>query len=311
MPLAHGLRVPTLEHNLVIDLLSRADLLRRFLPPHTRKALARATSSEIVSAELSQLTPTEYRADLVTVFRDAAGQALLAVIVEVQRQIDPDKALAWPIYVTAARQRLGCPVLLMVIALDARVAAWAKGPFATGHPGFALRPLVVSRRQIPARVSPQTILKLPELGVLSVLAHPTLPAALAALRGLSTLRAEQSQLYFDVILDALPDAIRQALEDSMQHHEYRSDFARRYVAEGRAEGKLEGRAEGKLEGKQAAAIELARAKLGPLSSADEAAIGAIADMDQLTALIIALGLARDPDEAQAALRRHGAPSPAR
>ncbi|MBK7537189.1 MAG: hypothetical protein IPI49_17850 [Myxococcales bacterium] len=213
-----------------------------------------------------------------------------AVILEVQRQIDPDKGCHGR---STSRRRVGAlavQVLLMVIALEPRVAAWARGRIGTGHPGFALRPVVISPGRVPRRVSARAARLLPELGVLSELAHPTLAAAQAALHGICDLPEERSRLYYDVIMDALPEPLRRALEADMQHAEYRTEFARKYVAEGR----------------QSAALELARAKVGELTAQEEGAVKLVTDPDRLTALILALGLARDGQEARAALSLHAA-----
>ncbi len=81
--------------------------------------------------------------------RDLAGAAAAAVIAEVQLGIDADKLRTWPLYVAAARARLGCPVTLLVLAPDPAVARWASQPIELGHPGFMLRPVVVGYAQIP------------------------------------------------------------------------------------------------------------------------------------------------------------------
>ena len=322
--------MPSFDHQLVLELLrGQAELVRRLLPARWRRALA-AARGEPASADLSQLTPVEYRADHVVVFRDRQGAPALAVIVEVQRHIDRAKELSWPHYVTAARRSFGCAVVLMVLALDPRVAAWARGPLCTGHPGFVLRPLVISPRELPAAPSARDVRSLPELCVLSVLAHPTLCAARAALRSISALDAEPARLYFDVIMHALPPSARRALEVDMFRYEYKSEFARKYVAQGeakgraegeakgrakgRAEGEAKGRAEGEAKGRaegeakgqldaqRAAALALARAKLPSLDPSDVAVIDSLTDPERLSQLVLALGLARSARQARLALR---------
>jgi hypothetical protein len=62
--------------------------------------------------------------------------------------------------------------------------------------------------------------RLPELAVLSVMAHPELEIAEAAIDAIAQLPADQARLYFDVIMTGLPEAIRQILEARMQHYEY-------------------------------------------------------------------------------------------
>lgn len=308
--------VPSFDHQIVLELVrSQSELVRRLLPARWRRALARGARGQSVSADLSQVAPVEYRADHVVVFRDDRDVDQLAVIVEVQRHIDRAKARSWPQYVTAAYRSFGCPVVLMVLALEPRVAAWARQPILTGHPGFVLRPLVISPRQVPTRPALREVLRLPELGVLSVLTHATLPAARSAMRAISGLEAEPFRLYFDVIMQALPPAERRALEVDMLRYEYKSEFARKYVAQGLAKGKAQGLAKGKAQGlalgkeegrltaQRAAALALARAKIPALSAAELAALGALSDSEVLQQLVLALGLARSARQAHLALRR--------
>ena len=309
--------MPSLIHEALLDLFrNRAELTRellRILCPDQLPALDHSTA-ESASIDLSQVTSTEYRADQVTVFRRADRSASLAVVIEVQLHIDPRKRVTWPVYVTTAGANLECPVLLLVLAPDPAVARWASRPIPTGHPGFDLRPLVLSYSEIPRVVEPQHAVQLPELGVLSALAHPEHDVALAAFAGLRTLPDDQVKLYFDLIWKALSDTVRSSLEAHMLQYKYESDFALKYIAlgreEGREEGQRVGREEGREEGQRVgreegqrrAALALARAKLGSLSPQEEAVIAGLHDERRLEALIVALGQAADAAQARAALR---------
>jgi hypothetical protein len=291
-------RVPTFCHEILVELFrNRGDLVRELL------ACAHLTVpgdvAEVASVDLSQVVSTEYRADHVSVFRDATGVATLVVVVEIQRSIDIDKQRTWPVYLTAARASLRCPALLLIIAPDPRVARWARTPIDTGHPTFVLRPIVISYPDVPQVVDRQTALRSPELAVLSVLAHPREDVAIAALTAIGSLQTELSTLYFDVILAALPPMVRRRLEVHMERYEYQSEFARKYVAQGRQEGRQEGR--------QSAVLELARVKLGQMSPADEAAIVAVHDEAKLNRLIVELGRATDPDQARVAIDQLSTP----
>jgi hypothetical protein len=110
------------------------------------------------------------------------------VIAEVQLAIDDDKRFSWPLYVAAARASLRCPVTLLVLAPRRPVARWARRPIPLGHPGLALRPIVVGFEQIPRVTDAARARAAPQLAVLSALAHPDAEiaeAALTALDGLS------------------------------------------------------------------------------------------------------------------------------
>ena len=259
------------------------------------------------SVDLSQAVSTEYRADQLLLFRNPDRSLACAVIIEIQLRPDRHKWLAWPEYITAAGRRFGCPVLLLVFAPDPAVARWARQPIETGHPGFTLRPLVISYDDIPRVVEPQLASRAPELSVLSALAHPEEQIALTAITAIRQLPEDQLKLYFDLIWQSLSDSVRHALEAHMQNYEYQSDFARKYIAQGRQEGRLEGRQEGHLEGRQegqrAAALAFARAKLGALAPSDEALIADLRDEARLTALIVDLGQAQDAQQARLALLR--------
>lgn len=87
------------------------------------------------SAELTEVVPTEYRADLVVLLVD--GKPVLGIVVEVQLNPDPKKRASWPAYVTNLRARLACPCCLLVITASNSVARWASEPIEIG-PGFQL-----------------------------------------------------------------------------------------------------------------------------------------------------------------------------
>jgi hypothetical protein len=137
---------------------------------------------------------------------------------------------------------------------------------------------------------------LPELAMLSVMAHPELEIAQAAILAISGLPAGRARLYLDVIMKALPAKSRQIVEAQMiKGYQYQSDFARKYYGQGHEEGRQEG-----LRG---AVIALARVKLGKLTDDDVAAIEAVSDLRVLTELITSLGQTSSTRKARAALAR--------
>lgn len=201
------------------------------------------------STELTDVNPTEYRADAVVTL-SGAGRPVLAVIVEAQLGTDRGKRRSWPVYVATLHARLRCPVVLLVVCPDPAIARWSGKPIALGHPGFVLTPLVVGPDRVPVVTDPDRASETPELAVLSAMAHGTHPdrdqILHALLSGLATVDHDHANLYTDVVLAALPQAARRHLEDLMAigTYEYQSDFARRYYGQGRAEGEASGRAEG-------------------------------------------------------------------
>ena len=75
-----------------------------------------------------------------------AGQKPVgAVVLEIQRQPDPDKRFSWPLYTAAlhAKHRGLLKTYLLVIATNRSTARWAQQPIATCQPQAPFRPLVV------------------------------------------------------------------------------------------------------------------------------------------------------------------------
>lgn len=197
--------------------------------------------------ECTDLTPTEYRADAVVALTAEQGP-VLAVVVEVQLGRDGDKRWSWPVYLTTLRARLRCPTVLLVICVEVTTAAWCAAPIELGHPGARLTPLVLGPDRVPIVTELDDAGRVPELAVLSAMAHgphPDRTGVLHALLGaLAAVDEQRATLYSDVVLAALPVAARRYLEALMsaRTHEYQSEFVRRYVFQGRAEGKAEGEA---------------------------------------------------------------------
>ncbi|WP_281404373.1 hypothetical protein [Pyxidicoccus fallax] len=202
------------------------------------------SEARVESAELTEVVPTEYRADLVVLLWE--GRPVFAIVVEVQLSRDEDKHKTWPLYLSSLRSRVDCPTALLVVAPDAAVARWCARPIELGHPGFVLRPLVVGPDAIPVLTDVQEARREPELAVLSAMAHGQgevgQAIAQAVMGAVVGLEGERVRLYVDLVVSSLNEAARHALEELMRSgtYEYQSEFARRYVAQGRQEGLQEG-----------------------------------------------------------------------
>lgn len=198
------------------------------------------TEARVESAELTEVVPTEYRADLVVLLLE--GKPIFAIVVEVQLSRDEDKRKTWPLYLASLRARVACPTALLVVAPDAAVARWCAQPIELGHPGFTLRPLVAGPGAIPVITNEQEARRDPELAVLSAMAHGSeevgMTVARTVMTALGDLDTERVRLYVDLAMSSLGEAARSALEALMQSgkYEYQSEFARKYVAQGRQEG---------------------------------------------------------------------------
>jgi hypothetical protein len=132
-----------------------------------------------------------------------------------------------------------------VVCPGRATAAWAAEPIAIGHPGFVLRPLVLGPDLMPAIKDVAEAIAVPELAVLSGIAHGTdkavRNATFTALAAFAAQDMDLATLYADVILAELPRALRKTAEEELRAKtiEYGSDFARSYHAKGKAEGEAE------------------------------------------------------------------------
>jgi hypothetical protein len=198
--------------------------------------------ARVASADLTDLQPTEYRADLVVEL--SSDEPVHGIIVEVQLSIDDRKQYVWPAYVANLRARMRCPVSLLVVTADDSVARWAARDVDMGglHP-FA--PYVLGPSRIPAVEDEGQARANPELAVLSAMAHGrdrdtvrAIAIALAAQQASLGLDVDRAKIYCDLILNSLDEAARHALKNmDARTYVYQSDFARQYIAQGRAEGK--------------------------------------------------------------------------
>ena len=222
------------------------------------------------AADLSNLRPAEYRADLV-LFLVRESRKVLGVIIEVQLTCDEDKPYAWPAYIANLRARHRCPVCLLVITIEDVVSRWAGRSIQLG-PGTQCNPWVVGPSNTPVVSDLREAKVNVELAVLSAIAHGqnkdvalAARVASAAIVASADIDAERSRLYLDLILISLSKGSPQLLEATMNSlgYEYQSDFARRYVAQGRVEGRVEGKTEGKVE----IVLKLLALRFGSLSEA--------------------------------------------
>jgi len=110
--------------------------------------------ARIESADLTDVQPAEYRADLVVLLFDA--KPVLGIVVEAQLSQDEDKRFACPVYAVGLRARMRCPVCLLVVTPQDTVARWASLSIDLGG-GNRFSPLVLGRpesRRSPIRAVP-------------------------------------------------------------------------------------------------------------------------------------------------------------
>ena len=240
--------MPSRDHESLLELLRThpklvVHLLLQCASSRELEVLQAYDTLEISGGDLGQISPTEYRADLVLVLR-RAGVPVLVVILEVQLSPDPPKRYSWPVYLTTSRARHHCPAVLLVITPNDAVARWAAKPIELGA-GSMVQPIVVGPTQVPRTQSLEHARAFPELAVLAAIAHAHAPDALeqgalglAAARGLTD---DEAKVYSDWILASVGPAVRSALEEVMtQKWEPRSDFYRNLINQGVVEGEAKG-----------------------------------------------------------------------
>ena len=197
---------------LLVELVQGSpELVRELLRPHVEADLG-PLKAEPFSLDLLQALPEDHRPDHAVVLRDEAGKAVRGIVVDVQMHVDSRKPWLWPVYLTAASSALQCPISLLVIAPDPHVARWVRTPGKSGVRSFA-KPIAVSYRDVPRIILPETARQLPELGVLSALAHSSAEVVRATAAGLVSLGdAARARSYREALRQLLPARLLVELE---------------------------------------------------------------------------------------------------
>ena len=281
--------MPSLTHEALLLLFkNRPELAPKLLRDALDVTLPAYAEARIESAELTDVLPTEYRADLVVLLVD--GKPVLGIVVEVQLELKKDdrKFFTWPVYVANLRARLSCPTCVLVVTPSESVADRARTPIVLG-PGSTVTPFVVGPRTVPVVRDAEVAKRDPELAVLSVMAHgkdePELAvqiatAAFEACRGLDD---ERALLYLDLVGISLGAIARAAFEDLMGNgtYEFQSDFAKKHRAAGKEEGRAAGKEEGRAAGEATAVLTVLEARGINVADEQQARILACTELEVL------------------------------
>ena len=126
------MRMPSQLHEALLLLFrNRPQLAPELLRDALHVRLPAYTEVRIESAQLTEVQPAEYRADLVVLLYE--GVPVLGIVVEVQLQPDEDKRYSWPVYTAGLRARIRCPVCLLVVTPQEAVAKWAGAGHRSGR----------------------------------------------------------------------------------------------------------------------------------------------------------------------------------
>jgi hypothetical protein len=210
--------MPSLDHeSLVLLFRNQPELAAQLLREALHLELPVYTEARLASSDLTEVVPTEFRADAVVLLVD--GNPVLGVIVEAQLSRDDRKRFTWPAYVAVLRARHECPVELLVLTPDSTVAAWASAPINLDlAAGSVVRPRVLGPDAIPIVTDPAQAAREPELAVLSAMTHgngdtkTAVAIAQAASAALGHLPRDHQVLYLALIASALGDAAKKAFK---------------------------------------------------------------------------------------------------
>lgn len=284
--------MPSQLHEMLLLLFrNRPTLAPELLREALHVELPSYTEVRLESADLTDVVPTEYRADLVVLLVE--GKPVLGIVVEVQLRPDPRKRYSWPVYVAGLRARLQCPCCLLVITPSAKLAKWAQARIDMG-PGCHFLPLVVAPEGVPVITDPDQAKKDPELAVLSVMAHgrkhvrTAVQIALSAASACAPLDEDTRVLYFDLIEAALSEAARKAFEMLPQNYQFQGPTYNK--------GKLEGKLEGERAATLSSLLDVLEVRGISVSDALQHRIHAAADLEQLRCLIRRAAVVDSADE---------------
>lgn len=245
--------MPSLMHEGLIEMVrKRPAVVADFLTGLLGVKVPAFEKAQLSPNDLTEVTPTEFRADQVVALRKANDDAAFAVVVEVQLRVDERKRQTWPVYFATVHHRLKCPVALLVLCPSEAMAQWSADPIRVGDPGMVLSPIALGPKQVPVVTDLQTAREHPELAVLSALAHgnsddpaPVFGAFAAALNKFDL---DDAELYTRLVVTVLHEAAKACLEEIMttaaEHHE--TDLGELLFPKAFARGKAEGKAEAVL-----------------------------------------------------------------
>jgi hypothetical protein len=256
--------MPSSLHEAITELFrNRPELAAEVMERYLRLRLPAFKEARLASGDLPKLKPAERRADAVVVLQNERREPVLAMAVEVQLREDEGKRWSWPDYLTGLHSRHRCPVVLLVVCPSAKTATWAAEPIQIG-PGFTLYTFVLGPDLVPAVTDAREAEALPELAILSGIAHgadkAVRDAAFAAVAAISAHDTDLAALYAEVIVAELPQKLRKTAEEELRTIPHVTEFAKSHHAQGLAEGKAEGLAEGKAEGLAEAVLAVLAAR---------------------------------------------------
>ena len=243
--------MPGLKHQSIVQILrDQPQLLVMFLG-RSGLQLPSGAFPVIADSDLSHRGPRilkELRSDNVFLFR--GEQEKVAVVVEVQTSRPNHKRkLAWPCYVTSAREVHDCKAYLLVVAAGRDALTGSDRIIEIGQPGFDLLPFVTGRDRMPPPGGPFFGPELTMLHILTGTLDLTIhEARMFALVSIAEARPERYRRYVHLIRIFTPRHARQELEQLMEDL-FKDTFIDRFLEEGKQEGMQQGIEQGMQQGR--------------------------------------------------------------
>jgi hypothetical protein len=248
-----------LHEGIVALVREKPSLAAALLRDVLHEEVPRFSRARLAEAALTDLVPTEYRADAVVLLD--AGATVFGIVVEAQLSVDPRKLYTWPLYAVTARAQHECPFMVLVVTPNDDVERWASQPVDLG--GDVWRARVIGPAGIPVVTDAAWARREPHLAVLSVLAHgrdddvaTAVAIATAAVAGIAG-EPEETLVLYSVLIDrSLGEAARKSFAMLPQGQQFYSE----HYLEARREGEAKGKAQGKAEGLAEAVITVLEAR---------------------------------------------------
>jgi hypothetical protein len=276
--------VSTIEHAVIADLLRACPALAAVLLRHGGFSIPEDLIAESVDSTLPASVADTY-ADDVILLRAVDHTPRVVIVAEVQREKDQDKPWRWLTYHVAAATRHGCDAVVLVLATDPRVAAWARQSIPVGPRG-AFAPVVFGFEDLPHLAAIAKRDRSVEATVLCLIAHPddgdeaTLRATSIALaeKAADPKDADRVRMYFSLLGATFGEALLRATESIMIN----GDVVKEWVEDQRRQGRIEGIAQGEAAGMAKSLLTILSKRGLTFSAEQQNEVLACTDLERLS-----------------------------
>ena len=157
-------------HEILVAMGSRTPELLRVLLREARGIELAGVEPQPGPQSVVNLNHPPYAADAVLLERHG-DRIVSGLVYEVQLTKAEEKRIAWPIYMAVLRGTYEVPIRVVVLTISRAVARWAAEPIVLDGGSSIIVPTVIGPDQIPSIDDPGRPPPLPELAVLSTMAH--------------------------------------------------------------------------------------------------------------------------------------------